>query len=320
MESAPYQLNSNHSSTKALKLKHFWRQVQRDKYLFLLIAPVIIYYVIFHYIPMYGVVIAFENFSPTKGILRSPWVGFKWFEQFFQSFYFFRIMRNTLLLNVYNLLWGFPVPIIFALLLNEVRSAVYKRAVQTVSYLPHFISVVISVGIVVGFLSPTNGIVNMAIKSFGFDAINFMSDPKWFRTIYITTDIWQEFGWGSIIYLAALTSIDPVMYEASKIDGANRWQQLVHITLPSLAPTIIILFILRTGRIMSVGFEKIILLYNPSTYETADVISSFTYRRGLLSAEYSFGAAVGLFNSVINFIMLVSVNKISKKVSETSLW
>ncbi|NSW92215.1 MAG: sugar ABC transporter permease [Firmicutes bacterium] len=296
------------------------RNIARDKYLILLVLFPVIYFIVFHYIPMYGVIIAFKDFSPSKGILGSPWVGLRWFYEFFNSNYAFRLIRNVLLLNLYNLVWGFPIPIMFALLLNELKNGLFKRIVQTVSYLPHFISVVVIVGMVVIFLSPYGGIINVIIEKLGYKSINFMSKPEWFRTIYIATGIWQEFGWNSIIYLAALSSIDPQLYEAAKIDGASRWKQVIHITLPGLAPTIIILFILQVGRMMKVGFEKIILMYNPATYEVSDVISPYVYRVGLLGGEFSFASAVDLFNSVINFILLVSVNKLSKKLTDIALW
>lgn len=319
---ANLEKNSNtvYTTRDISKFGQFKKDVARDKYLLLLILPVLIYYIIFHYIPMYGVIIAFKNFSASKGIIGSSWAGFKWFKQFFKSIYFGRVVRNTILINIYSLLWGFPIPIIFALLLNELNDGLFKRAVQTISYLPHFISVVVIAGMIVNFLSPSSGVVNMTLKALGRESINFLSEPDWFRTIYVSSGIWQGFGWNSIIYLAAISSIDPSLYEAAVIDGANRWDQMKYVTLPGIAPTIIILLILNLGRIMSLGFEKIILLYTPATYETADVISTYVYRRGLLNAEYSFGAAVGLFNSIINFILIITVNKISNKVTETSLW
>ncbi|MBP1996850.1 ABC transporter permease [Paenibacillus eucommiae] len=294
-----------------------WR---RDKYLWLLVSPVLIYYVVFHYIPMYGITIAFKDFTAVKGILGSPWVGMKWMNQFFDSMYFNRLFFNTLKLSVYSLLWGFPIPILFALLLNEVKDGLFKKVTQSVSYLPHFISIVVICGMILTFLSPSTGIVNMAIQAIGLEPINFMSESGWFRTIYIGSGIWQQFGWSSIIYIAAMASINPELYEASTCDGADRWKQMFHITLPGIFPTIMILLVLSFGSILSVGFEKIILLYNPTTYETADVISTYVYRRGLLGSEFSFGAAVSLFNSVINFVLLITFNWLSKKFTEVSLW
>lgn len=310
-------MNSGLSSGYTKKL---WKDIEKDRYLILLIAPVVIYYFIFNYIPMYGAIIGFKDFMPGKGIFNSPWVGLKWFNEFFRSVYFGRLIRNTFLLSVYSLVFSFPVPVIFALLLNEIRNNYFKRVVQTVSYLPHFISLVVVVGIMANFLSPTDGIFNIFLKRIGMEPINFMGEPGWFRPLYIVSGIWQNFGWNSIIYMAALTAIDPELYEASKIDGANRWKQMVHITLPGLMPTAVMLLILALGGLMNVGFEKIILMYSPATYEVADVISTYVYRRGLLGAQYSFGAAVGLFNSVINFMLLVTMNMVSKKVTEIGLW
>jgi putative aldouronate transport system permease protein len=269
---------------------------------------------------MYGIIIAFKKFSPMKGILDSAWVGFDHFQTFFNSVYFWRLLKNTLLLSIYSLFWGFPVPIIFALLLNEVREGIFKKSVQTISYLPHFISVVVVMGMIVNFTTVQGGVVNQMLGWIGIGPINFLSESGWFRTIYISSSVWQGFGWSSIIYLAAIAGIDPQLYEAAEMDGASRWRKMWHITLPCLLPTVAILFILAVGNLMDVGFEKIILLYNPTTYETADVISSFVYRQGILQANYSYSTAIGLFNNVINLILLVGVNRISRKLSETSLW
>jgi putative aldouronate transport system permease protein len=296
------------------------KAVVRDRILVLMVVPVIAYYLVFHYYPMYGVIIAFKRFSATKGILRSEWAGLRYFEQFFRSVYFGRLLKNTVLISVYQLIFGFPVPILFALALNELKPNLFKRTVQTVSYLPHFISVVVVVGMLINFLSPQDGVVNMVLRKLGREPINFMIEPRYFRPLFIGSNIWQSFGWNSIIYLAALSSIDAELYEAARIDGANRFRQIRHITIPGLLPTIVILLILAVGSIMNVGFEKIILMYNPTTYSTADVISTYTYRRGIVEAQYSFGAAVGLFNALINFALLLSVNRISRGVSEISLW
>lgn len=304
-----------------IAIEHLKNNIIKDKALILIVSPVIIYYIIFHYLPMYGIVIAFKNFIPGKGLFAGEWVGFKHFRSFFKSVYFGRLIRNTLLINIYGLLWGFPVPIIFALMLNELKDGLFKKAVQTISYLPHFISVVVVVGMLINFLSVHDGLVNMIVKNiFHEKPINFMNESKYFRGLYIGSGIWQSFGWNSIIYLAALSSIDPQLYEAAKIDGANRIKQMVYITLPSILPTVIILLILSLGNIMSVGFEKIILMYNPATYEVADVISTYTYRRGIVDSQFSFGSAVGLFNSIINFVLLLIFNNISKRVSRISLW
>lgn len=304
---------------KQTYLKFLKKQLQKNKYIYLMLVPVLLYYLIFHYYPMYGAMIAFKNFSPAKGILHSAWAGFDHFEMFFGSHYFRRLLVNTLLINVYNIIFTFPAPIILALLLNEVRNKLYKRVVQTVSYLPHFISLVVIVGMVLEFTS-RDGLINDIMALIGIDRVSYMIKPEWFRPIYTLSEIWQGVGWGSIIYLASLTGINQELYEASKIDGAGRWRQLLHITLPGIAPTVIILLILRIGSLMSVGYEKIILMYNPTIYETADVISSFVYRKGILEMSYSYSTAIGLFNSVINFTLVILANKISSKTSETSLW
>jgi putative aldouronate transport system permease protein len=269
---------------------------------------------------MFGVIIAFEDYSPYLGFFKSEWVGFGNFIEFFNSIYIWRLIRNTLLLNVYNLVFGFPVPIIFALLLNEVSHIGTKRFIQTVSYLPHFISTVIIVGIMYSFLSPNAGVVNVLLENLGMETVDFATESKWFRSLYVGSGIWQSFGWGSIVYLAAISGIDPCLYEAADMDGARRYQKIIHITIPSILPTIIILLILRIGNMMSIGFQKIILMYNAAIYETADVISTYVYRKGIAGGEFSFATAVGLFNSLINLVLLISANTFSRKVGETSLW
>ncbi len=300
--------------------QNFWRHMLRDKYLVLMALPAVAYFLVFHYYPMYGMLIAFQDYTPGKGIWGSTWVGFEHFRQFFGGYYFSRLLGNTIIISLLSLLWGFPLPIIFALMLNEFREGTFKRTVQTVSYLPHFISLVVTCGMIINFLSPANGIINTLIKALGGSPINFLGQPQYFRTVYVTSGVWQEFGWNSIIYLAALSGVDQQLYEAARIDGAGRWKQMIHITLPSIQTTIIILLILSVGNIMSVGFEKIILLYNTSTYETADVISTYVYRMGLQSLQYSFSAAVGLFNSVINILMLIMANTLSRRLTGSSIW
>ncbi len=299
------------------------REVVKNRYLYILSIPIILYYFIFSYLPMFGVVIAFKQFEIGKGfagIFTSDWVGLKYFKEFFEGMYFYKLMRNTLLISFYDLIFGFPVPIIFALLLNEIKKKHFKKAIQTVTYLPHFVSLVVMCGIIADFFS-TNGIMTSLIVKFGGERRNYLGLEQYFRSIYIGTNVWQGFGWGSIIYLAALTGIDQELYEAANVDGAGRFRQMFSITLPGIAPTIVIMLILRVGQIMSVGFEKIILLYGPSTYETADVISSFVYRRGLgASAQYSFTTAVGLFQSVINLCMLLFANFLSSRYGSTSLF
>lgn len=291
----------------------------RNKSLYLMILPILLFYIVFHYAPMYGAIIAFKDYTPMKGITGSDWVGLKNFEDFINSYYFWRILKNTVLISVYNLIFEFPAPIILALLINEIRGRTFKRVVQTITYMPYFISMVVICGMIIDFTN-SNGVINSFFQAFGGDGRAMLQKPEMFRTIYIVSEIWQRMGWGSIIYIAALMSIDYEQYEAARIDGANRWKQMWHITFPGIAPTIVIMLILRMGNLLNVGFEKIILLYNPVIYDTADVISSFVYRKGLLEFSWSFSSAVGLFNSVINFILLVSTNKISKKLNESSLW
>lgn len=303
--------------------KSKWQIIKKDfkinKYVYLMAIPMVVYFILFHYIPMYGIVIGFKDFSPRIGIWGSPWVGLKHFKEFFDSLYFSRTVRNTALLSLYSLLWGFPASIILALLLNEIRREKFKRCIQTITYLPHFISLVVICGLIVDFTS-TDGLFNAILSNFGVEATNWLTKPEWFRTIYIGSGVWQSIGWDSIIFLAALTGIDPSLYEAAKIDGAGRWKQMLHVTLPGLMPTIVIMLILNIGGLMSVGYEKIILLYNSLTYETADVISSYVYRKGLQGGDYSFSTAVGLFESIIGFTLLIIANKLSKKITEQSLW
>ncbi|MFE6168692.1 ABC transporter permease [Viridibacillus arvi] len=287
--------------------------------LYLLLTPVILYFVVFHYFPLYGLQIAFKDFIATKGITGSPWVGFKHFERFFDSYYFWRLIKNTIGIGVFTLLVSFPVPIILALMLNEVKSLRYKKFVQTVIYAPHFLSTVVVVGMLLLFLK-SDGLVNQIIMLFGGNSIDFITEPGWFKTLFVFSDVWQTMGWSSIIYIAALAAVDPAQHEAAMIDGASKFQRIIHINIPAIMPTIVILFILNAGSVMAVGFEKVFLMQNDLNMSTSDVISTFVYRSGILEAQYSFSAAVGLFNSLINFIMLIMVNQIAKKVSETSLW
>ena len=285
---------------------------------YLMLLPVIVWYIVFCYLPMFGVVMGFERFKFTKGIFGSDWVGLKNFQKFFPSYYFTRLLRNTLVLSIKDLIFSFPAPIIFALLLNELRNKVFKKTIQTISYLPYFISMVVVCGLVKTFTEST-GIFSMISQALG-GPTELISYPGAFHGIMITSGIWQNLGYGSVIYISALTAIDMELYESAKLDGANRWQQTLHITLPGIMPTIIIMLILRVGHLMSVNYQKIILLYSPATYETADTISTFVYRKGLIDGDYSYAAAVDLFNSVINTILLVTVNYISRKKSETSLF
>lgn len=297
----------------------FKRDFLLNKYLYLMMVPVIAYYVIFHYAPMYGALIAFKEYSPAKGILGSSWVGFDHFKDFFGSYYFWRILKNTVIISLYSLCFEFPAPIILAILINELANKKFQRFVQTVTYMPYFISLIVIAGMIKDFTN-NGGLINNFLANFGFSDTALLQRPEMFRTIYILSEIWQKIGWESIIYLAALMGIDQEQYEAARMDGASKIQQIWNVTLPGIIPTIAIMFILRMGNLLNVGFEKIILLYNPSTYDTADVISSFVYRKGLIEFGWSYSSAVGLFNSVINLALLIAANKISKKVSQSSLW
>lgn len=296
------------------------RSIRKNWDLYLLILPVIVYFFIFDYIPMYGVQIAFKNFIAAKGIWASDWIGFDHFKRFFDSYYFWRLIWNTFSISLYQLAVGFPVPLLLALLINEIGGKTFKRFLQTVTYAPHFLSTVVMVGLIFIFLSPQNGIINQLIVFFGGQPISFMTESGWFKSIYVWSGVWQGMGWSSIIYLAALAGIDPSLHEAARVDGASRLRRIWHINLPGIMPTVVILLILNVGQVMSVGFEKIYLMQNNLNLESSDVISTYVYTQGILGAQYSFAAAVGLFNSVINVILLVTVNQIAKKVNETSLW
>jgi len=287
--------------------------------LYAFLLPALTYFFIFQYIPMYGVQIAFKDFYANMGIMGSPWVGFEHFDRFFNSYYFWRLLKNTLLINVYQLVL-FPLPIIFALSLNELRNSTFKRWSQTLTYAPHFISVVVVVGMLVAFLDPITGIVNHLIVSLGGEAVPFLTSPGWFRHIYVWSGEWQGLGWGTIIYLAALAGVNPELLEAAEVDGATVMQRIIHINIPTILPTVVVLFILNIGKFMSVGFEKVLLMQNSLNSETSDIIQTFVYETGLLEGQYSFAAAVGLFDSVINVILLVTINYIARRTSESSLW
>lgn len=300
-------------------LSRDWKQ---NKWKYLLILPVLIYLAIFCYKPMYGIIIAFKNFKPARGIENSTWVGFQWFINFFRDPYFPRLIRNTFSISALSILFGFPAPILLALMLNEVRNNTYKRVVQTVTYVPYFISLVVTCSLI-NIYSKQNGLFSQISMFFGGTPKNYLADPACFRTIYVVSDIWQHIGWNSIIYLAALSAIDQQQYEAARIDGANRLQQMFHITLPGLLPTITILFILRMGSILNVGYEKILLLYTPSTYEVSDVISTYIYRLSFPESGqplYSMSTAVNLFNTVINVSFLLITNYFSRKFTDSSLF
>lgn len=312
----------NFEKTKQVSsLKMLGKQFKGSWMLTLMILPGVIYYIIFHYVPMYGILIAFQNYKLGSSMIAGPWVGFKHFITFFQHQYLFRLVKNTLIINIYQVLFSFPVPILLALMLNEVRNRKIKNFVQTVSYLPHFISMVAVAGMLTVLLSPENGIVNiLLVNIFGIEPVYFLASTKWYRTVYILSDIWKTAGYGSVVYLAALSSVPLELYEAATLDGASRLQKTIHVSIPSILPTIIIMLILKLGGIMSLGVDKSLLLQTPITYGVSDVISTFVYRRGLENAEYSFASAVGLFNSVINALMLAGANAVSRKLSDTALW
>jgi putative aldouronate transport system permease protein len=297
-----------------------WKHIKRDRQLLILFVPCIVFFILFRYGPLYGLIIAFKDYSVYQGILGSDWVGLKHFRQFFDSPDFFLLFKNTLLLGLFTLMWAFPFPIIFAVLLNEVRNVRFKKMVQTFSYLPAFLSVVIVSSMIVDFLSPTHGLVNTVIQALGFKGIYFLVAPEWFRTIYVSSEIWQHMGYEAIIYLAAIASIDPTLYEAGKVDGASRFQMMRYITIPSIMPTILILFIIKTGSMFRIGYEKVLLLYNPMTYEVGDVFSTYVYRKGLLETNYSYAAAVGIFEALIALLMLLFSNLVSKKAGGKGLW
>ena len=296
------------------------KDIRRNKILYILSIPIILWYLIFCYRPMVGVLMAFQNFNPVKGILGSQWVGMKHFVDFFTGIYAWRTIRNTLALSLLDLIFNFPAPIIFALMLNEVKNRYFKKTVQTISYMPYFISMVVMCGIIVDFTSAGGIISTLVANLTGTASQNLLGDPACFRPIYIISNIWQGLGYGSIIYIAALAGVDQELYEAATIDGAGRWKQTLHITIPSISSTIIIMLILKMGSMLSVGSEKVLLLYSPSTYETSDIISTYVYRMGFESYNYGFSTAVGLFNSVVNTIFLLTTNYFAGKYSETSLF
>ena len=293
--------------------------IVRNRVLYIMVLPVLIYYILFAYLPMYGITIAFQDYDPALGYTGSPWVGLQNFKDFFKSVYFLRILKNTLHISLASIIFGFPAPIILALLINEVTSKKYMKTVQTITYLPHFISLVVVCGIIKSFTG-TNGIITQIVSKFTNDSTSLLMKPNAFVPVYIISEIWQGIGWGSIIYIAALAGVDTQLYEAASLDGCGRLRQVIHVSIPGILPTIVIMLILRMGSVLNVGYEKIILLYNPSTYETADVISTFTYRKGLQEFEWSYGSAVGLFNSAVNVIFLLGTNMLSRKLTESSLW
>ncbi len=302
------------------KVERIWRHLRSNWQVYAMLAPTIIWFLVFNYKPMYGLQIAFKDYSIFRGIDGSPWVGLEHFDTLFNSDQFLRALKNTFMISMLSLIFGFPVPILLALMFNEITHHVFKRTAQTIVYLPHFISTVIIAGIVITAFSPSAGIVNALLEWLGIDPIYFLIKPEWFRPIYIGSGIWQEAGFSSIVFLAAIAGVNPSLYESAVVDGASRWQMMWKITLPSILPTIIIMLIIRIGNLLEVGFELIILLYQPATFETADVINTLIYRQGIQGAQYDLAAAAGLFNAVVAFVLVMTANTISKRYSRTSLW
>ncbi|WP_240941388.1 ABC transporter permease subunit [Paenibacillus sp. HB172176] len=297
-----------------------WIRYKKHKYFYLMLVPLVAYYVIFEYGPLYGVQIAFKDYMLRQGIWGSSWVGWKHFEYMFTlSPDFYNILKNTVVISLYHIIFGFPAPIVLALLLNELRLEMFKRISQTISYLPHFLSWVVLGGLLMTILSPTTGAVNLVLGWFGIEPIYFLGDPRYFRFTLVISAIWKEIGWGTIIYLAALASVDQHLYEAAKMDGANRWKQTIHITLPSITYVIAILFIFKTGSILSAGFDQIFNLYNPAVYSVADTLDTYVYRVGLMQLQYSFTTAVGLFKNIIAFSMVMLTNYIVKKMGQEGI-
>ena len=303
----------------AVSLRRTLGQIKRNRGLYLLLLPAVVLTLLFAYKPMYGAVIAFKDYSPALGIGGSPWVGFKHFEKFFHSYQFKATIRNTIIISLYSIA-TFPIPIVLALMVNQMRANRFRRFFQTVSYMPHFISTVVMVGLILILLSPSTGLVGNLYKLFGGEAPDIMGSAAWFSSIYVWSDVWQHVGWDSIIYIAALSTVDPSLYEAATVDGASRWHKIRYIDIPMLMPTAITLLILRVGGLLGVGFEKVYLMQNDLNITASEILSTYIYKIGLLSSQYSFSSAVNLFNTLINFLLLILVNQISKKYSENSLW
>ena len=302
------------------KKNNFFKSVRLHKTLLIMLIPAIVYYIIFHYIPIYGIVIAFKNFSFSKGIWNSDWIGLVHFKRMFGSEFFLRAFKNTVIISLYRLLFEFPIPIIFAIILNELKNIYYKKIVQTISYLPFFLSWVVVAGVLYSFLNTQTGIINLIIKAMGKEPYLFMQSEKAFRSIIILSNIWKNMGWSSIIYIATISTLDLSLYEAAKIDGAKRWQQIIYITLPGLVPTITILLILKIGNILNAGFDQIFVLYNPLVYNVADIIDTYVYRVGLIENQWGFGTAVGLLKSILSLILLFNADRFAKRMGQTGIW
>ena len=296
------------------------KNIRKNIGLYIMLAIPLAWYIIFKYIPMYGLQIAFRRFNPTLGITKSPWVGITYFKQFFESYYFKDILWNTVSLSLFTMLIGFPMPIILALLINEIKNTKFKKAIQNITYLPNFLSIVVIVSMLTLFSNRDYGLFNKITGLFGAAPVDFMSKPNYFQPLYVFSNVWQYMGFNAIIYIAALSSVDQELYEAASIDGATRMQKIIHISIPCIMSTIIVLFIMRIGNLMSVGFEKVYLMQNSVTLSASEVISTFIYKNGIQKGQFSYSTAVGMFNSVINFILLISANFISKKSTKTGLW
>ena len=309
--------------TDARKKRTLGQTLYRERYLLLMFLPILIYYLIFCYLPMAGLAMAFQDFkmgSGFAGLFTSPFVGLRWFKQFFSSAFAWRLIRNTFLLSFYSLIFGFPIPILFAIAITQMRPQKLAKPAQVVTYMPYFISTVVVVGMMTNFLSPSSGIINQFIKALGGKAINFMSNPKWFRRLYVISGSWQSFGFNAIIFVAAIMGIDPALYEAMRVDGASRWQQIIHLIIPMISNTIILLLIMTLGNLLNVGFEKVYLMYSPAVYETGDVIATYVYRQGIESSNFSYASAVGLFYSGVGFVFVLTSNMLSARLTESSLW
>ena len=305
----------------AERQERFFPYFKRNWVLYMMVLPGLAVLIIFSYLPMSGIIMAFEkNYMPARGLMASDWVGLEHFAKFFRSAFFERLMGNTLILGIESLIFSFSTPILFALLLNELRNVVFRRVTQTISYFPYFISTVIVIGLLKDMTSVNGGVVNLLIQKITGNTINFFSDPGWFRPLYIISGLWTGMGYNSIIYLAAISGINPEMYESALLDGANRFQQAVHITLPSISSTIVILLILAVGGILGNDYQKILLMYSPLTYKTADVISTYVYREGILGGGYSYTTAIGLFNSLISLVLVLGTNWLARKISDTSIF
>lgn len=310
---------SQNTFTQRLRKSEFY-SYWKYRYLIVMFIPVIIYYIVFHYVPIYGVLLAFKDYRFKLGIMGSKWVGLEHFKFIFSTASFWEVFKNTLIISLYKLMVSFPAPILFALLLNEIGNKYFKRIIQTISYLPHFVSWVVLGGLFMQFLSPSIGPINIILKGLGMNPVYFLADPKWFRTVLVSTTVWKGIGWGSIVYLAALTGVNPELYEAATVDGAGRFKKVIHVTIPALVPVITIMFILAVGNLISDDFDQIFNLYNPAVYKVGDVISTYSYRMGLVNMEYSIATALGLFKNIISLVLIVTTNIITKRINEYGIW